>query len=114
MNKLDLLEKLFAAFPSSHPTQRTFDTYLEALENVPAERLDAAVTQLIRDGGAFPPSAGDLIKATSPAPGPRRQVDQAQLDKPIPTTFHRLDPVEDKRQRMERLRMTAGWSKYYG
>lgn len=113
MNKLELLENLFAAFPSSHPTQQTFNVYLETLENVPADELAVAVKQIIRDGGAFPPSAGDLIKATSRAPGPGVPTPQRQMNRPIPTTFYRLDPEEDKRQRMERLRMTKNWDRYY-
>lgn len=109
MNKLELLENLFAAFPSSHPTQQTFNVYLEALENVPVEELAVAVKQIIRDGGAFPPSAGDLIKAASRPPGPGVPTPQRQMNKPIPTTFYRLPEDEDKQQRMAQLRRTRNW-----
>lgn len=113
MNKLDLLKNLFAAFPSSHPTEQTFNVYLETLADVPFEKLEAAAKQIIRDGGAFPPSVGDLIKIIKLAPGASSPTSQERLEKPIPQQFFRLDPEEDRRQRLERLRQTAGWSKYY-
>lgn len=62
MDRLDMIEKLFSAYPNSTPTAKTFATYLEILEEVPSNELHAVVMQCIREGGGFPPSAGQVFE----------------------------------------------------
>lgn len=60
----------------------------------------------------FPPTIAAIRKAAAVdgkrEPGPASHVDPTQL-KPIPMKMHRLDPEEDKRQRMAQLRRTKDW-----
>lgn len=57
-----MIEKLFSAYPNSTPTAKTYATYLEILEEVPNHELHAVVMQCIREGGSFPPSAGQVFE----------------------------------------------------
>lgn len=60
MDRLELVEKLFAAYPNTTPSEVTFGVYVEILADIPLDDLNTVILQCIREGGAFPPSAGQL------------------------------------------------------
>lgn len=62
MDRLALIEKLFAAYPSTTPSAATFAVYLEVLAEIPLGELNTVVLQCIREGGAFPPAAGQVYE----------------------------------------------------
>lgn len=62
MDKLTAIQKLFAAYPNTTASTATFAVYLEVFEDVPVEELHAVVMQCIREGGNFPPSAGQVFE----------------------------------------------------
>lgn len=59
MDRLDIIKKLFAAYPNSKPEEATHAVYLEVLHDIPLEELAVIVRQIVSTPGAFPPSAGD-------------------------------------------------------
>lgn len=63
MDRMALIQKLFSAFPNATATDATLTTYLETLEEVPTHHLDIIVRQCIREGGNFPPSAGQVLRS---------------------------------------------------
>ena len=112
------LAPIFAAFPNSKLTQEEFNdmlnVYVQMLEDIDPESLRRAVLAAL-NSSEFMPTIAAIRKCheeTRQAPGPRSDVDPRQL-KPVPSTMFRLDEEEDRRQRLERLRMTQGWGKYY-
>lgn len=62
MDSLGIVQKLFAAYPNTAPTKGTFAVYLEVLQEVPIDELNAVVMQCVREGGGFPPSAGQVYE----------------------------------------------------
>lgn len=119
-SKEDLLKALapmFVAFPGLEMSNETFNAYYMMLADLDADKLANAImracqaheypTQLVTVAAIRKAYDGERQ-----APGPRNDVDPAKL-KPLPTTFFRLPDDEDKAQRMERLRMTRNWDKYY-
>lgn len=62
MDRLTAIQKLFAAYPNTTASTATFAVYLEVFEDVPVEELHAVVMQCIREGGSFPPSAGQVFE----------------------------------------------------
>lgn len=62
MDRLGLIEKLFAAYPSATPSEATFAVYLEALADIPLHELGVVVLQCVREGNGFPPSAGQVFE----------------------------------------------------
>lgn len=62
MDKLGVIEKLFAAYPNTTASKATLAVYLEVFEHVPVEELHAVVMQCVREGGSFPPSAGQVFE----------------------------------------------------
>lgn len=62
MDRLDLIQKLFAAFPGATATAANFSAYLETLDEVPMDELQVIVKQCMREGGSFPPSAGQVFE----------------------------------------------------
>lgn len=70
IDRLGLIQKLFAAFPNATATDATLATYLETLAEIPSDELDIIVRQCIRDGGNFPPSAGQVLRTWLAAMSP--------------------------------------------
>lgn len=109
------LGPIFVAFPkmSADFTDETLGLWKVMLRDLEPKALAAAVFAALAVC-KFPPTIADIREhVPSPqAPGPASPVDPAKL-KAIPTEMFRLDPDEDRRQRMERLRQTKGWGKYY-
>lgn len=111
------LAPIFATFPGLEMGAETFNAYYMMLCDLEPNKLAAAVilacqahkypTQLVTVA-----AIREAYDGTRQTPGPRSEVDPKTL-KPIPTTFYRLDPEEDRKQRMERLRMTRNWDKLY-
>jgi hypothetical protein len=86
--------------------------YVRKLRHLDPQTLATAVDKA-EDKCKFLPTVADILEQIETrAPGPRSDVDPAKL-KPVPTQFFRLPDDEDKAQRMERLRMTRNWGKYY-
>lgn len=112
-----VLAPMFATFPGLVMSAETFNAYYMLLGDLDPNKLAAAViracqaheypTQLVTVAAIRKAYEGEQR-----APGPRNDVDPAMLPD-IPRKMFRLDDDEDRRQRMERLRMTKGWDKYY-
>lgn len=62
MDKLEIVQKLFAAYPNTTASAATFAVYLEVLAELTPEQLNTVVMQCIREGGSFPPSAGQVMQ----------------------------------------------------
>lgn len=62
MDKLDLIQMLFGAFPNATATATNFTAYLETLDEVPPDELRVVIKQCMRDGGSFVPSAGQVLE----------------------------------------------------
>lgn len=111
---LEALAPMFVAFPNLEMSDETFNAYYLMLADLDANKLAVAVlhacqaheypTQLITVA-----AIRKAYESQQCAPGPRSEVERP----PIPGKFFRLDPEEDRRQRMERLKRTEKWSRYY-
>lgn len=119
-SKEDLLKALapmFVAFPGLEMSDETFNAYYMMLADLDPNKLAVAILRACQ-AHEYPThliTVAAIRKAYDgerQAPGPRNDVDPAKL-KAIPTEMFRLDPEEDRRQRMARLRMTKNWDKYY-
>lgn len=119
-SKEDLLKALapmFVAFPGLEMSNETFNAYYMMLADLDPDKLAGAVvracqaheypTQLVTVAAIRKAYDGERRH-----PGPHSEVDPAKL-KPVPTEMFRLDPDEDKRQRMNQLRRTEKWGKLY-
>lgn len=62
MDKLTVIQKLFAAYPNTTASAATQAVYLEVLGELTTEQLHTVVMQCIREGGNFPPSAGQILQ----------------------------------------------------
>lgn len=60
MDKLAMIQFLFAAWPNTSATPATVAVWLEMLADIPDNELLIVVHQAIAEGGAFPPSIGQL------------------------------------------------------
>lgn len=69
MDKINMLQVLFGAYPNTQPNEMTYAAYLEVFKDVPKEELWPLVLQNISNPGAFPPSAGDLLELWRQAKG---------------------------------------------
>lgn len=119
-SKEDLLKALapmFVAFPGLEMSDETFNAYHMMLADLDPNKLAVAVVRACQ-AHEYPThlvTVAAIRKAydgEQRAPGPASPVDPHTL-KPVPTEFFRLDPEEDRRQRLERLRQTRHWEKYY-
>lgn len=119
-SKEDLLKALapmFVAFPGLEMSNETFSAYYMMLADLEPNKLAVAILRACQ-AHEYPThlvTVAAIRKAyegEQQAPGPRNDVDPRTL-KAIPTEMFRLDPDEDRRQRLERLRQTKGWSRYY-
>lgn len=107
-----ILAPMFAAFPNTGADDKTFEVYVHMLRDVDPQTLASAVLKAMNSCKFLPTVAEIREQIESRAPGPQSNVDPAKL-KPVPHHMFRLDPAEDRRQRLERLRQTKNWSRYY-
>lgn len=70
MDKLAVIQKLFAAYPNTTAGPATYAVYLEVLAELTTEQLHTVVMQCIREGGNFPPSAGAVMQKWQAAIAP--------------------------------------------
>ena len=114
---LKALAPMFVAFPNLEMSDETFNAYYLMLADLDANKLAVAILRACQ-AHEYPThlvTVAAIRKAyegEQQAPGPASPVDPAKL-KPVPTRMFRLDPEEDKAQRMAQLRRTEKWSKLY-
>lgn len=111
------LAPMFTAFPGVEMSAETFNTYHMMLCDLDPNKLAVAIvqacqahkysTQLVTVA-----AIRECYEQDCHIPGPRNDVDPATLPD-IPTKMFRLSEDEDRRQRLERLRQTKNWNKYY-
>jgi hypothetical protein len=109
------LGPIYVAWPKFRKEKEFVNLLCLMLRDIPPDKLAAAVMTVV-ETSKFEPTVAHIREAYEAAqrtPGPQSEVSQEQLEKPIPTEMYRLDPEEDKRQRMERLRQTKGWGRFY-
>ncbi len=106
------LAPMFALFPQTKADKNTVAAYLMMLRDIEPEALAAAVLRAMGVCKFLPTVAEIREQLETQIPGPRHDVDLLTL-KPVPTRMFRLDSAEDRRQRLERLRITKNWGKYY-
>ncbi|MCC7196412.1 MAG: hypothetical protein IT356_12735 [Gemmatimonadaceae bacterium] len=107
-----ILGPMFALFPQTKADKNTVAVYVMMLRDLDPQTLAAAVLKAMNTCKFLPTVAEIREQLESRAPGPRSDVDPRQL-KPVPSQMFRLDEEEDRRQRMERLRQTKDWGRYY-
>lgn len=107
-----ILGPMFALFPQTKADKSTVGVYVMMLRDLDPETLAQAVLKAMNTCKFLPTVAEIREQIETRAPGPRTDVDATKL-KPVPTRMFRLDPEEDRRQRMNQLRRTEKWSKYY-
>jgi hypothetical protein len=111
------LSPIFIAFPAAQMGDEQFNAYYMMLADLEPNQLARAVVKACQ-AHEYPTqmiTVAAIRKAVGSderPPGPRSDVDPHDL-KPVPTKFFRLDPEEDRRQRMDRLRFTNDWDRYY-
>lgn len=103
-----ILAPMFALFPQTKADKNTVAVYVMMLRDVTPDVLADAVLMAMNTCKFLPTVAEIREQIDSRAPGPRNDVDLHTL-KPVPGKMFRLEPEEDRRQRMERLRRTKGW-----
>lgn len=107
-----ILAPMFALFPQTNADDKTFELYVRMLRDVDPGVLADAVLKAM-NACKFLPTVAEIRECMElRTPGPRSDVDPSTLP-PVPQKFFRLDPDEDRRQRLERLRQTKNWDKYY-
>lgn len=107
-----ILTPMFAMFPQSKADGATVAAYVMMLRDLDPQVLKRAVLHLMGEAEFLPTVAairGHVAQLTKEyQPGPSSHVDPRKLPD-VPTTMFRLSDEEDKRQRMNQLRRTAGW-----
>jgi hypothetical protein len=109
-----ILMPMFDTYPSAKRNDNMVDMYVKMLRDIDPVSLAQAVLQAMA-GSEFLPTIAAIRKAheeTKRAPGPSSQSETSQR-RFAPSKTFRLDPEEDKRQRMERLRQTRHWGDKY-
>lgn len=107
-----ILAPMFALFPQTNADKNTFALYVKMLRDVDPEVLSGAVLRAMNSCKFLPTVAEIREQIEARTPGPRNDVDPSKLAN-VPVKMFRLDPDEDRRQRMERLRHTQKWDRYY-
>ncbi len=109
------LAPMFAYFPNLEMSEETFKAYYMTLCILDSDKLAAAVVAAC-EAHQYPTQlitvAAIREHLEHRAPGPRNDVAMREL-KPVPQKMFRLEPDEDKRQRMDRLRQTRKWDRLY-
>lgn len=109
---VEIIGPMFALFASSKATGETVRAYVMMLRDIAPDKLADAVLSAMNTCKFLPTVADIREQLEVRAPGPRNDIDPATLP-PVPIKMFRLDEEEDRRQRLERLRQTKGWDKYY-
>jgi hypothetical protein len=106
-----ILAPMFAMFAATKVDGNTVDAYVMMLRNVDPAVLRPAVLKAM-DTCKFLPTVAEIREyiAANVLPGPNASTPKAQMEKPIPQKMFRLDPEEDKKQRMAQLKRTRGWN----
>lgn len=109
---LKALAPMFATFPNLEMSDETFNAYYMMLADLDPDRLASAVvracqaheypTQLITIA-----AIRKAYEVGERPPGPHSEVDPRTLPR-ARTQMFRLDPDEDRRQRMAQLRRSGG------
>ncbi len=107
-----ILAPMFALFPQTNADKNTFALYVKMLRDVDPQVLSVAVLKAMNCCKFLPTVAEIREQMESRAPGPRNDVNPDKLP-PVPPKMFRLQPDEDRAQRMERLRQTKHWDKHY-
>lgn len=108
------LAPIFVEHPHLTPTAEWLNLRKLMLRDIDPDTLARAVLDALA-ANEFPPTIAAIRKAAAVeerAPGPASPVDPHTL-KPVPTRMFRLDPEEDRRQRMAQLRRTEKWGSRY-
>lgn len=111
------LAPMFAAFPGLTMGADTFNAYYMMLCDLDPDKLVVAVVQACQ-AHQYPTqlvtvaAIREAYDGGRRTPGPRTDVDPTTLPD-IPTKMFRLSEEDDRRERMDRLRRTRGWDKYY-
>ncbi len=106
------LTPMFALFPQTKADKNTVAAYLMMLRDIEPQVLATAVLGAMGVCKFLPTVAEIREQIETRAPGPASHVDPRTLPD-IPAKMFRLDPDEDRRQRMAQLRRTKDWGKYY-
>lgn len=110
---LQALASMFMAFPNLEMSDATFNAYYMMLADLDPNKLAVAVIQACQ-AHKYPTqlvtvaAIREAYDGNRQAPGPRSDVDPRDLPD-IPQRMFRLDPEEDRRQRMAQLRRTRNW-----
>lgn len=107
-----ILAPMFALFPQTKADKNTVAVYVMMLRDVAPETLASAVLRAMNTCKFLPTVAEIREQIEARTPGPRNDADPSMLPD-IPSKMFRLDDDEDRRQRLERLRQTKGFDKYY-
>jgi hypothetical protein len=105
-----ILGPMFALFPQTGADKNTVAVYVKMLRDIDPQTLADAVLKAMNSCKFLPTVAEIREQIPVRAPGPHSEVERG----PVPVKMHRLDPDEDRRQRMERLKQTKNWDRYYG
>ena len=107
-----ILAPMFALFPQTKADKHTVSVYVMMLRDVTPDVLADAVLRAMNTCKFLPTVAEIREQIEAHIPGARNDVDPLTLPD-IPRKMFRLEPDEDRRQRLERLRQTRNWDKYY-
>lgn len=109
---VEIIGPMFALFGGSKSSKEMVAAYVMMLRDVAPDKLSDAVLKAMNSCKFLPTVADIREQLESHPPGPRNDVDPMLLPD-IPRKMFRLDPEEDLRQRLERLRQTRNWDKKY-
>lgn len=111
---ITILAPMFALFPQTKADKSTVAVYVMMLRDLDPQVLAAAVLKAMNTCKFLPTVAEIREQIDSRPPGPRSESSESLPLRPTPQRMFRLDPEEDRRQRMAQLRRTAKWDRYYG
>jgi hypothetical protein len=112
------LAPMFATFPGLEMGAETFNAYYMMLCDLDPNKLAVAIIQACQ-AHKYPTqlvtvaAIREAYDDNRRAPGPRSDTNPELLPD-VPTRLFRLPEDEDRKQRLERLRVTRNWEKYYG
>lgn len=107
-----ILAPMFALFPNTSADGNTFGVYVQMLRDVDPETLSHAVLNAMNSCKFLPTVAEIREFIPRRGAGPHSHADPTTLPD-VPAKMFRLPEDEDRRQRLERLRQTKDWGKYY-
>lgn len=62
MDRVSILQELFAAFPNITATAATFAVYTKVLASIPLVELEVVVSQILSEPLKFPPTPGEILE----------------------------------------------------